>query len=1283
MKDRGGVATTIALLIAAIFGASYIPRKSGDTTSGQGSQRPAAKLPAGTTKSQQQAAAKEKAIASCEQIAKRLQRLYAADEPVPMPDSCFPDRAPGGKTVPAKTNLSLTFAIAIVPNPVQTHLPLTFDRAIESIQQAAQDNNYAYDGSWFPWNHSDKAYESLSDEEQAARLEAELQQQPGIMVFRRGLNGEAVASTFAKCEKSPGSGAVDPNCQQLGGEDLYAPYAQDLVVFVVAEQPTGGISDGQFEQTLQWMQRIQPNHTEQPLLILGPTFSGTLPSLARELTPETLKPYGKGARIYSGTTNSETSVRWFQLYLAKVQGELQKQGWQGELQYRPFFEGDSLMTDRFLCYLQHEGYDLDRVAILSEDETAFGKSVSSDKKTSGASALRCQGGDGGQPEPSPIYLYYPRDIAALRSAYEQQAIFAAGKQQGSGPASSLRGDLSEPASSEHDTVRTYGGQLTPLAQEAALFGIANILDTKHVEFILLRSSNSLDQLFLSEFLRRSYPNGRVVIDGVDLLFRRGMQGASLRGVMLLSPYPLLSWTQDAIPAIHGQHSSSYRIFAQDSSEGIYIAARELLEQKPDGGNGVPISDYAPPKSAQSEGGKLPADRRPATWVSVVGHRQFWPIAVLNEQTEVEGASGEARVKFGPGGSSLLQAEDPQTGNQGPPLRTMGLPGEMVGLLAFCLILSLWHWYCCSKGSIIQPPRVRAYFVPIPKVQHASLIYVGSLLLGLLGVTLLFAVILGSAMLAPVWTAGMCLAVGTIIVSGFLGCFGNFKLPVVSGEIKQSVIKRIKRWRRIYVWSWIPALVALAWLRYWYLTQHLTIANKFPTFWRSVFLRSGVSPLLPQVLLIVGLYAWFWFNLHGLALFGDDRPLLPRVDDLPQFEVAANRGEEEHAQHTRVVKMFRMFSQEGAGQNIEANALPLGQRYLKSLLVLLPLAVSVLWVALRGDHLRSLGDHRFGTVVFFGVGVCIALILADTLQLLNTWSQLRQLLIYLDRLRLRRTFGTLKGLFGGSVWKLSGNVLEERYRLISRQFESARHLQNALAGWTSTTPAEAQCKQIAIDQLSQCELQGRKFATWYVDLLDDEIKDPKKAHDITPLADFQQMLAATAGCVMKQVILPEWQTEKQSLIRCLDPSGKSSDESTACLPPHVSAAEECFALPYLGFIQNTLGRVRTIAFSIVSLFVAATVGVSCYPFDPLPVIGAIFLILFAVVGSTMIFTYAEMCRDTTLSHIANTNPGELGMDFWIKMAALGLGPLLGLLTTLFPSMTDFVVSFLQPGAQAFK
>ena len=61
----------------------------------------------------------------------------------------------------------------------------------------------------------------------------------------------------------------------------------------------------------------------------------------------------------------------------------------------------------------------------------------------------------------------------------------------------------------------------------------------------------------------------------------------------------------------------------------------------------------------------------------------------------------------------------------------------------------------------------------------------------------------------------------------------------------------------------------------------------------------------------------------------------------------------------------------------------------------------------------------------------------------------------------------------------------------------------------------------------------------------------------------------------------------------------------------------------------------------------------------------------------------MHRDATLSHITNKTPGELGLESWTKLFAFGVGPLIGLLTTLFPSITDFVVSWLQPGAQAIK
>ncbi len=1278
MDQRGGWAATLALIIAAIVGVSYLPRKATDAL--KPAEGPGSSARAGAPKTAESAGGT--LILSCAQIQRRLLRFYPDGVPIPANGSCY-EKSPTGSAPQAPAAQPASFAIAIVPNPVQTHLPLMFDRQIDAIQTAAQDTGFSYDDSWFPWYHSDKSYNTLSDEEEAANRENQLQAQPGIMVFRRGISSS----------------------------DSGDPYTNGLIIFIVAEQPTGGVNDRQFTHAIQWITALRSKTPPDPLRIIGPTFSGSLASLYRELMIKNVyqEPAAQnvftlfpgGVRIFSGTTNADANVKWFRKRLGDQDPRQGLPADQKLFQFHTFFESDSLMLDRFLCYMQHEGYDLNHFAILSEDETAFGKSASGaehdleDTSHPDQPLRRCQDPTG-KPEGTPLYLYYPRDIASLRSAYEQQSIFAAGKAQSGAPATSLKSDLSEPASSEHDTVRTYAGQLTPQAQEAELFGIANILESKHIEFVIVRSSNTLDQLFISEFLRRSYPSGRVVLDGSDLMFRRGMQGASLRGVILLTPYPLLSWTQDALPTIEGGPSPSHRVFVQDSAEGMYIAARELLKEVKGAVPSVSISDYAPPPLG-TDSYAAEASRRPPTWITVVGHRQFWPLAILNEMSEVNNCKSKfVRFLLGTAGRDCLpQPYGPRTpsllepGSVDPvPLRRTGLPGEMWALLMGCAILAWWHYYCCSHGSIFRPPRLLAYFAPVPWLQHTVLIFLGGLLLGYLDLSLWFVTQLAFQSLTPATSLGLLLALLLILALPFLGCIRNYFLPVISGETsdeRNKLLDRIRVWRVRLAFLWLPTLGVLALLRYFYLTYHLHLANRFAAYWRSVYLRSGVSPLLPQVLLVLGLYAWFWFNLHGLALFGDDRPVLPRVDDLPQYETAANKHEEAHAQHTQVVKVFRMFSQEGAGQNIEANGLPLGNRYLRSLATTVPAALVALGMAMGEPALRTLGDRRFGVMIFGFVGLCIGLILADTFQLMNTWSQLRRLLVFLDRLRLRRTLANLRGLYGGSVWKLSGNVLEERYHLISRQFESIRNLRTALDGWTVTNPDEAQRKQVVSDQLTLCDQDGRDFATWYVNLLDDQYTGPDKESNVEAIATFQKMLAATAGCVMKLIIMPAWQSESQSLIRATGAKEEAAafEKLMSELPPHLSAAEEFFLLPYMGFIRNILGRIRTLGLAVVTLFIAVTLCVSSYPFDPLPVIGAVFLVLFAIVGVVMIITYAEMMKDATLSRIASTNPGELGWAFWARLIGLGAGPLLALLTTLFPSMTDFIVSFLQPGAQAIK
>jgi len=380
----------------------------------------------------------------------------------------------------------------------------------------------------------------------------------------------------------------------------------------------------------------------------------------------------------------------------------------------------------------------------------------------------------------------------------------------------------------------------------------------------------------------------------------------------------------------------------------------------------------------------------------------------------------------------------------------------------------------------------------------------------------------------------------------------------------------------------------------------------------------------------------------------------------------------------------MFSFEQAQLPAEDGAIPVGKQYLVLLGLIFPLVAIIAAVVLQDAWLRTLGERIFGQYVFFWLTLCIAIVLADTAQSWVTWLRLRELLLHLDRLPVRRTLYALQGLSWRSVWAMSGNVLTERYSLVSRQIEALRHLQNQVAAWKPTETADLTNQATllkAIDAFERGELKS--LVDWYVKLNGAPVASVKDFEAV------QKKIASIAAFALSAILIPSWRTEKDSLIfdRARKPSAASEEHSgpviSSQIAAHVLAAEEFFVLPYVGFIQNILGRIRTIVLGSLWLFVATTLAVSSYPFDPLPTLGGIFLVVFAIVGSTMILIYAQMHRDATLSYITGSEPGELGGEFWRQLFTFGVGPLLGLLTTLFPSITDFVVSWLQPSSQAIK
>jgi hypothetical protein len=76
----------------------------------------------------------------------------------------------------------------------------------------------------------------------------------------------------------------------------------------------------------------------------------------------------------------------------------------------------------------------------------------------------------------------------------------------------------------------------------------------------------------------TYPAGRIIIVGADLLLRRETGISGLNGVMTLSTYPLLPWGQDWTLGRSPGSFHHHRAFTQDGAESTYVAERFLLHR---------------------------------------------------------------------------------------------------------------------------------------------------------------------------------------------------------------------------------------------------------------------------------------------------------------------------------------------------------------------------------------------------------------------------------------------------------------------------------------------------------------------------------------------------------------------------------------------------------------------------------------------------------------------------------------------------------------------------------
>jgi hypothetical protein len=303
---------------------------------------------------------------------------------------------------------------------------------------------------------------------------------------------------------------------------------------------------------------------------------------------------------------------------------------------------------------------------------------------------------------------------------------------------------------------------------------------------------------------------------------------------------------------------------------------------------------------------------------------------------------------------------------------------------------------------------------------------------------------------------------------------------------------------------------------------------------------------------------------------------------------------------------------------------------------------------------------------------LALTVAEALRLYSTWIRLKKLLSALGLLRLRRTFASLRALEGKSAWSVSGSVRRVQYELFIKQLGAA----NQLARLTSP-PVRA---------LQELLLYGEAFRLRAETAVGPRWDLPVSVEGRTPR--YMRDVLSEAVAEVYRSLREYWDTENTSLnLKTIDRDAEDKDDVTTPLPlserMDVQRAEEFVAYHYIAFIQNIAARMRTMTLSMICLFITVCFAISFYPFVPRTEVAFCLVLNLALIGSAVAYVYAGMERDAVISYITNTQPGRLGLDFWLKLAGFLVGPVIGILAAQFPSMSDTVVRWLQPGLDVIK
>ncbi len=1115
--------------------------------------------------------------------------------------------------------------VATVPDPLHTRMTLHLDGAIEAMELSLQASGWEFAGQWLPWNDRFSGDErDINERRRQRRLEGLGEQMPGILIFR--------------ASKTPARGL--------------------LFVLLVPETATSGISFQPFFAALKLGGAL--TSPKNKIGLLAPTFSGSFSSLTALIREwQAQSPENRLLNIvYSGVASNSVYANQFKL----ATGLNFHSGGADTQDYQNVF--CEVLRDYHISPF--------KAALLKEDETGYSNSFDSGV---------CPG----------VRTYvFPRDISTLRNAYTENSGPSA-RDPYLDSSSNLNFSIRDPNRGE-DSIPTFSEVQTPLAQDAIISSITREFQQSGTEIVFIAATNSLDTLFLMRALRRSAPDTRILVENPEVLFVSAASRDPLAGSVMLSSYPMFA---DGEVWLDGNGSGIDKWdrlrFADPAVEGVFNVTQFLQYDL----GVLHQSDLQLRSYRQFKNGGHPY---PGIWVLSLTRYGFLPLDYHNHHW------AETPPLRRDENSACLPSEECGWLRDNPDKRLPEFPTKLVPPRSWRITLfavnaaalfGCWLFLRCNFSPVARKP----YWLVLTDGY-------GLRLTALLAVALSLTAVEWILTCPEIYPPSQFFRDPAVPLIGLF--FGLLAIAGVAAPILSLLfVAWVLRGRRRHElaapeprpWSVrgvvYPAIMLATFVVVtggWTYLCYRPSEGAFFLRFRSLDLYSGSSPAMPLAILAAVFFFISLFYFKRYTVGGAGRP---------RFEFTLVRDD------TNPALAFQQKLRRATAGIEECVLAPSGLGLRASFWrALIGLVFLLLCLRVLGTYPTAFEPLWYNVVLWVELSLVLYWLAIGCYDITQMWNRLRSMLDVVELLRLQPALQRVaRDWPHRPVWLFRRSVSKHR---LNRQMLYALHgrvvvLKNLEQGSGDAPPAfkmtaaagagSSGTSAPASNWNTTAKMAESDFEVFRnaIDANGAETRETPNlaqildgsslagaAHELQNIEKYQVASAEIAARILRQDLRPWW---RQSLEEEDAREPRNDQEKQECL--YLKCCSDFVALQCCRYAAYGVEHIQRLATCVSVTFVLLLVFFNFYSPQGPQLIARFFAALFVVIAYLMIKVFAQMERNSILSRISRTSPGELSAEFWVQLLTLGGLPFLGVMAHLFPSLSQFLFRWVAPGVEAAR